>query len=263
MKISTINIAGKAALGWAGDYSISENMAMIIVQEESKGLLNFSTYKQEFEKRINTDSRERIFQDLIILPFLTELLRGYDVIPTDQRTSAQKSHATKQYCGSTNPDLCIAKNWHWFNNEHSVIYMSVVEIKSPLNKTDRITGVNPGDYNQELKAQIQTYALAENNKKLILTDGLTWVFYTFEKDLNGNPRAEPAENFDRINLGSIKTFENGEYCINWLSGTPITAVDDEVIRDMFDGPLPPIEKDPKVFTKLKRQILEFIENEVG
>ena len=63
--------------------------------------------------------------------------------------------------------------------EVQVNYRGVVEIKSPI--LDYITGFEPSEY--KCLTEIERHLKAKNNAKVILTDGVTWVFYNKESGL--------------------------------------------------------------------------------
>jgi len=119
---------------------------------------------------------------------------NYDIEPVDIKINSQ-IHEYKQYCGTyekkykknnevkllpATPDLCITDKWHWNNKEVEVNYKGVVEIKSPI--LDWITGIEPAKY--KCKDEIKRHLNAEKNTKVILTDGITWVFYKKENGYN-------------------------------------------------------------------------------
>ena len=115
---------------------------------------------QEYIKKINdvlsVDSRERVFQDYIISPFLQFVLNDYDVVPVDIKVSG-KIHKYELYCGrygyidkdselhicTETPDLCVANNWKWLNADMKrEDYVLTVEIKTPF--SDNEYWISPG-----------------------------------------------------------------------------------------------------------------------
>ena len=85
------------------------------------------------------DLRECMVQDFVIAPFLKSILPKCDIIPVDIKVSSGSGkHNYGKYCGKGpnekywTPDLCIAQDWRWDNEEDEcpTSYIAVVEIKS-------------------------------------------------------------------------------------------------------------------------------------
>lgn len=149
--------------------------------------------KRQFETQ---DSRERVYQDNIIRPFLQSVFSDLDIEPVDIKIKSE-IHEYEQYCGTyekkytdkngkeiikiipATPDLCIADQWRWNNRDVEVIYRGVAEIKSPV--LAPITGLEPKSYH--CLPEIERHLNALRNKKVILTDGITWVFYRKDNGL--------------------------------------------------------------------------------
>ena len=160
--------------------------------------MEYIDYINLMKRQIKTlDSRERAYQDNVIRPFLQSVLSGLDIEPVDIKINSE-IHQYEQYCGTyekkykdkknnneiikslpATPDLCITDEWHWNNLEVQVNYRGVVEIKSPI--LDYITGFEPSKY--KCLTEIERHLKAKNNAKVILTDGVTWVFYNKESGL--------------------------------------------------------------------------------
>ena len=147
--------------------------------------VTYEDYQLLMKEQIKSaDVREICFQENVFRPFLEILFPEYDVVPVDTKIST-RIHDYTQYCGTyensagkatpTTPDLCIAKDWNWDNRNHKVDYKCVIEVKSPFLK--KRTGFEPQEWPKEMQDQIQRHLKAEQNHKVILTDGVTWVFY--------------------------------------------------------------------------------------
>lgn len=144
--------------------------------------MNFNNYKETIDTQIyiKKDVREIVFQNEIIKPYLRFLVPNYDVEQTDTKIRTN-SHDYLQYCGTyerngklypATPDLCIVDNWVW-DNAQDMEYKATVEIKSPI--LDPITGFTPEKY--KCKNEIKRHLNSIKNKKVILTDTVTWTFY--------------------------------------------------------------------------------------
>lgn len=151
--------------------------------------MEYQEYVNLMERQLrNRDVRERVFQDNIIRPFLQSVFQNLDIEPVDVKINSEE-HEYEQYCGTyinkknielpATPDLCISDEWYWNNREVVVNYRGVVEIKSPI--LDYITGIEPQKYN--CLSEIQRHLTAKRNSKVILTDGVTWVFYNKDNGL--------------------------------------------------------------------------------
>ena len=209
------------------------------------------------KRQIKTlDSRERAYQDNVIRPFLQSVFGDLDIEPVDIKINS-KIHQYEQYCGTyekkykdekTNneiikllpatPDLCITDEWHWNNLEVQVNYRGVVEIKSPI--LDYITGIKPLQY--KCLPEIERHLKAKNNAKVILTDGVTWVFYNKKRGLE--PIIEP------ICLGTLKfrcsvSKNNKLIPARTKGGKPI--IDDIIFQE-----------DEDKFNNLKKELKNFI-----
>lgn len=206
----------------------------------------FDDYKRAMDRQINiNDIRERVFQDNVIRPFLKSLFVEYDIEPVDIKIKTDV-HDYLQYCGTyekngvyqaLTPDLCISSGWNWDNKRNKVDYKCVVEIKSPI--LDNITGVEPGKY--RCLDEIKKHLMAQRNNKVILTDGVTWVFY--DKASGHNPKKPP------ICLGNLvykcKQGRSKPIVERTKAGKPVI--------EKIDW-----EKDEKVFNDLKENITIFV-----
>ncbi len=185
---------------------------------------------EEYINKINDilkcDSRERILQEYVIQPLIESILKNYDVVPVDTKVNG-KIHNYELYCGkygyykegklvitTETPDLCIAKNWLWANEQKSKSdYCATVEIKSVFSKPEFL--ISPGydekgnlvsqnaleelcsfingkmlsvlknqnaydyqadrKYPKTLKKQIGIHLRGID--KVIVTDGIRWIFF--------------------------------------------------------------------------------------
>ncbi len=55
-------------------------------------------YTKKIDDLLKADSRERMFQDYIISPFLQRVLADYEIVPVDIKVSG-KAHDYGKYCG--------------------------------------------------------------------------------------------------------------------------------------------------------------------
>ena len=219
--------------------------------------MEYINYIKLMKRQIKTlDSRERAYQDNVIRPFLQSVFGDLDIEPVDIKINSE-IHQYEQYCGTyekkykdekTNneiikllpatPDLCITDEWHWNNLEVQVNYRGVVEIKSPI--LDYITGFEPSEY--KCLAEINRHLKAKNNAKVILTDGVTWVFYNKERGLE--PIIKP------ICLGKLQyrysvSKNNRRILARTKGGKPI--IDDIIFQE-----------DEDEFIRLKEELKNFI-----
>ncbi len=223
-------------------------------------MITYSRYRELIDRQLRIkDVRERVFQDNVIRPFLQELLPDYDIEPVDVKIRSVV-HDYAQYCGTylkgekfvpATPDLCISDNWNWENRENHVIYRSVVEIKSPV--LDPVTGFAPEQY--KCLEEIERHLRAERNSRVILTDGITWAFYTKEytEKYGLKPVSEPV-------------------CLGELVYRMRTSMRKNLVAERTSGGRPLIDgikwKEEKIqeegqgigeFDKLKKQLVQFIE----
>ena len=233
----------------------------MVTYEEYQSLMNRQIQKKN-------DKREKPIQDNVIRPFLQILFPQYDIEAVDTKTPSNE-HEFYQYCGkyidkkgrekTTPPDLCIAKGWNWDNINNNVEYKCVIEIKSPF--LEPITGFTPEKYDT---LQISRHLNSKNNSKVILTDGVTWVFYSKERGLV--PCAGP------ISLGELEyEYElvgNRKRLVRTPGNLPIVksiiwkksvseTVDNEVINEIFGHPLS-YKKELPEYTLLIETIQNFV-----
>lgn len=181
-------------------------------------------YVNRIDDVLKAEVRERILQEYIICPLIEALCHNEDVVPVDIKVSG-KIHNYKLYCGSygytkngeletvtETPDLCIAKDWIWLNNQKNKSnYIATVEIKTvysgneywiaPGYMGDKIVFENKvedilkfvndemlskniqGEYNyvndeqhsKSLQKQIGIHLRGID--KVIATDGVRWIFF--------------------------------------------------------------------------------------
>lgn len=213
-------------------------------------IVTYEDYQLLMKKQIETeDIREICFQENVFRPFLEILFPEYDVVPVDTKISTG-IHDYTQYCGTyvngagkeipTTPDLCIAKQWNWNNGHNEVDYKCVIEAKSPFLK--KLTGFEPQEWPKEMQDQIQRHLNAKQNHKVILTDGITWVFYDNTTDVT-KPN-------DIICLGELKyKMQKGQR----KKETHVRSHGNPVVEDILwndDG--------GKAFESLKKELKGFI-----
>lgn len=209
--------------------------------------MEYSEYITLMNRQINNnDVREIVFQENVIRHFLKRLLPKWDIEPVDTKIPT-KIHNYRAYCGTytknykdgstkelpATPDLCITAKWNWINE--NLDYKGVVEVKSPA--LDHITGLAIDKY--KCLDEIKRHLSAIDNDKVILTDGVTWVFYCksnkMDNQSNPIPIIEPIclgelifkrKNNGRKNAGLERT-ESGKPIIekiDWISDS--TKFDD-------------------------------------
>lgn len=164
------------------------------VLEKNQNGMPYEQYIKLFEKWEKADCEEKRFQDEVIQAFLRQLLPDLDVIETGQSRPYSKNHDLSQYCGQYRneqgkkkfwrPDITICDEWYRFNvptadgtDYHNVNYRCVVECKSPC-LHERI--YDKDDCLKELpdvKKELESHLSAANNKKVILTDAVKWIFF--------------------------------------------------------------------------------------
>lgn len=112
-------------------------------------------YIHRIDDLLMADSRERMFQEYIISPFLQRVLSEYEIVPVDTKVSGN-AHDYSKYCGKygaqgkdgnihqyvETPDLCVSKGWKWINDSGNTDYIATVEIKTPL--SDNCFWIAPG-----------------------------------------------------------------------------------------------------------------------
>lgn len=161
--------------------------------------VTFDEYTSWFEKYKNkNDFREINFQNEVVKPFIRGICNDLDVEVTDKKGPDSSKHDYFQYCGTyidekngkekaVTPDLVIAQNWNWLNNENHVDYRAVVEVKSPYSN-ERIYNKDYKKYDDNFIKKLECHLSAKNNSKLILTDAMKWEFYIKnEKDKKTEP----------------------------------------------------------------------------
>lgn len=163
--------------------------------------MKYKEYKDNYEYicKMN-DLRECMVQDFVIAPFLKSILPKCDIIPVDIKVSSGSGkHDYGKYCGKGSnekywtPDLCIAQDWRWNNEEDGcpTRYIAVVEIKSVGDSSNYIVS-NTKDRkgksfrdktlnylkdigNSSVKNEIEAHL--SKNKPVLFTDGVTWYFF--------------------------------------------------------------------------------------
>ena len=66
-------------------------------------------YTKKIDDLLKADSRERMFQDYIISPFLQRVLADYEIVPVDIKVSG-KAHDYGKYCGERRKNPSIHRN---------------------------------------------------------------------------------------------------------------------------------------------------------
>lgn len=158
---------------------------------EQNRVLTFQEYQNWLNKwKNNNDFREINIQNEVVKPFILSICPDLDVIDVSTKTSTT-IHDYLQYCGTylgdnskekpTTPDLVVSKNWNWQNRKNKVDYRFTVEVKSPFLGEH----IYDKDIFDEMKPKIECHLSALQNHKVILTDGLKWIFFNNSFD---NPK---------------------------------------------------------------------------
>lgn len=146
----------------------------------------FSDYKELVDTYSKIDSREIIFQNRVVMPFLDKLFgneKDISIVDISTQNSRQNTdiHDTRFYKkdDASSPDLLVARHWNYANvNNDQIDYLAVIEVKSPvlnpIYKTDEMEG--------RIKEQVKMHLVA--NDKVILTDCIKWCFFKKGYDLN-------------------------------------------------------------------------------
>ncbi|MEV6689535.1 MULTISPECIES: hypothetical protein [Bacillati] len=221
--------------------------------------VTFDEYKAWFEKyKNNKDVREIKIQNEVVKRFISETCPNLDVEACDNKGPESPNHNYLQYCGTyidkgkkkpSTPDLVIAKNWNWLNEENNVDYRAVVEVKSPY-LDQPIYNKEYQKYREKLKIKLRLHFSARDNDKVILTDALKWEFYKKNEKEN--------------ELVPIRTFRLYDLCggrgkWEWKKGE-LEIVEDDVIKEIFNSPLERT-KPVKEFEELKAFLIEFLYKE--
>ena len=138
-------------------------------------LTYFTYFKKTLDKFTEIDPREINFQNRIIIPLLEDILsdrESISVVDVSNQYKSSTNHTRDSYAGIHTPDLLIAENWNYENNNNSSInYIALVEVKSPI-----LEPINFENLNQHTKNEISCYL--ELQERVILTDCIRWCFYT-------------------------------------------------------------------------------------
>lgn len=151
---------------------------------------SFEEYQNCIKHYFSTDNRELNYQNHVIIPLLEKL---FDVKPGSEISIVDVStlyrnwdkcdwHDRSKYAGTYTPDVLVAKNWNLKNKGKTDIeYLLLIEIKTP----------NAGRRGHAI-AEVSDYLNRVPN--VILTDGITWEFYTKSLDKSCIYYLEDGEN---------------------------------------------------------------------
>ncbi len=138
---------------------------------------------QELKKRVDfylsKDNRELNYQNRVIIPLLEKLFENkltinvVDVSTLYRNWEKREWHDRSKYGGVHTPDILVAENWNIRNKDDGNIkYLLLIEVKTPDSKDKKRTKEEVGEY-------------LEHVPNVILTDCITWEFYT--KATKDNP----------------------------------------------------------------------------
>lgn len=154
----------------------------------------YQRYRERVDHFRDIDSRELVFQNRVLIPFLEDLLRedrslevvdiSTQYLSKNEKNGEEAQQDKSQYRsleeGSSPPDLLIARNWRLFNRGDSNIqYLATIEVKSPEGK-EAIYHKKPEEYLRgETGRQLRFHLEAKAPRLVvILTDCLRWQFFT-------------------------------------------------------------------------------------
>lgn len=231
-------------------------MNITIINDQTN--MSFETYQKVFENIASTDCEERRFQNELILVFLRASLTNIDVMETGEARRPSQNHDLSQYCGEVEyengekkfwrPDLTACDKWYRHNLTHKVEYKFVVEVKSPYSREKIFdNGLSPDEILKEesrVKREIESHFNARNNNKVILTDGIRWVFYK-------------KENNKIISCADIALKEKTSNGWEWVQFVSKQLPDNEFFNEIGIDNFCMVE--PQVFVDLKEKLMEFAE----
>ena len=87
-------------------------------------LTYFTYFKKTLDKFTEIDPREINFQNRIIIPLLEDILsdrESISVVDVSNQYKSSTNHTRDSYAGIHTPDLLIAENWNYKNNNNSSI----------------------------------------------------------------------------------------------------------------------------------------------
>lgn len=202
--------------------------------------ITFGEYQWWMDKwKNNNDFREITIQNEVIKPFVQSICSELDVIDVSHKGPKSDVHDYLKYSGTyldkngkkkpTTPDLVVADGWNWKNKENKVKYLFTIEVKSPflddcIYKKDTILD----------EIQIERHLSAEENNKVVLTDGIKWVFY---KGTIKNPKIFCL--YEKNDIGEWKwesndnTFSELKEYIKLFATEEINVLSDKKIEDRY------------------------------
>lgn len=137
---------------------------------------SFQEYKEKVEKYFSTDNRELNYQNRVIIPLLEKIFINEAQIDVVDVSTQYKNwerrtwHERSKYAGTYTPDILVAKNWNLYNQARNDIeYLLLIEVKAP----------NARDRKHAMK-EVSEYL--ERVRNVILTNSITWEFYTNTTD---------------------------------------------------------------------------------
>ena len=141
---------------------------------------SYSLYKELTDDFLYKDNRELNYQNRVIIPMLEKIFASNKSINVVDVSTQYKNwekrtwHDRSKYAGLHTPDILIANNWSIYNRDNNEIeYCMLIEVKKP-NDNDR----------QRALREVNDYL--DHVPNVILTDSVTWEFYTKageEKDI--------------------------------------------------------------------------------
>lgn len=167
----------------------------------------FEEYKNIVEKYVNNDAREICFQNRVIVCLLEKIFINEENIwivdvSTQFKNKKSKNHTRNPYAGEQTPDLLVAENWAYKNENRNINYYVVIEVKSPILNKNVVKDLTDIKLLEELTDYIQ------HIDKVILTDCHMWRFFEKIKTMPKLKQKLTAQ-FEEVSVEKF-TLTNGE-----------------------------------------------------
>lgn len=178
-------------------------------------------YKELVNKYMKNDCREINFQNRVVIQFLDKLFintEGISIVDVSMQYKNRNSkiHDISNYSsqekGAAPPDLLIAHNWNYANeNNKEINYLAVIEIKSPVLDPIYDKKIEDDKYKEHTKNEVKFHLKA--NYKVILTDCIRWQFFQRGCELDPIPTIDL---FDENKKWKTKIRKNDKFLIEQL-----------------------------------------------
>jgi hypothetical protein len=154
------------------DVRLGDGVADNVKIAANQAAIEFDKYSKLVTWFFENDNREENYQNRVLIPFLEELCKDFDIVDTSMLTKEwdKRGINRKAFAGVYTPDLLVASEWKLKKTETDTVeYKALVEVKTPTAK-DR----------EHAESEIKEYL--EKVAFVILTDCVTWEFYMKEND---------------------------------------------------------------------------------